>query len=181
MKRNVSFTFGGDKPDDDDLSNYIDFHDENLDKYYSYFNIPTFGFKTTKQEAGGFKNVRTPTHLLGYILIWIIAKYGGKDKRKKIRRISREAMLKDSRYDVKPPAITKEVAKWRAPPSVKKLMVKLLFCVCCQVRCAIVNLVINECIDYNTGEIFFEQWPIVPNIIDPIMAHYRLATGKKRG
>ena len=47
-----------------------------------------------------------------------------------------------------------------------------------QIRCAIVNLVNAGCIDYNTGAIYFEKWPMVPMIVDPIMAHYRLGTRK---
>ena len=181
VKRNVAFAFGGEKPEDENLSNYIDFDSEELEEYYSYFNVPAFGFKTINQDTGGTKNVRGYPHLLGYVAMWVLGKHGGSKKRQLIRRISREVFLKNSRYDVRPADIAYQIRNWQVPPSVHKQFVKILFCFAGQVRCCVVNLVNTGCIDYNTGTMYFEKWPITPNIIDPIMAHYRLGTQKKRG
>ena len=176
VKRNVHFAFGAAKSDDDNLSNYIHFNSDQLNKYYSYFNVPAFGFKTSNQETAGTKNLRLPTYLIGPVWVWILAKYGGKHKRTDIRRVAREVFIRNGRWDAKIGTIKYQIRKWQVTDSVHKQFVKLIFCVLAQARCGIINLVNSGCINYNSGRVDFTDWPIVPNIVDPIMAQFRLAT-----
>ena len=167
MKRDIAIQWYG-EPENDNIQ-WIPFNEESLQKYYSYYNIPSFGGKTGGGQHTGWKNLRIMTHQLGPVLIMI--KHLNKEK-KALRRLARELLLPNGRYQsIKPIDVANQLRCYQGQHSAIKDLTNIVYLVIKQTICGACILVWNGVLDYDTGklDIQSDQWDFLPNIKDPIM------------
>ena len=172
VKRNLALRWIGDS---ESSENWIDFDEGDLGKVYSYFNIPAFGGKTSQGSSHtGWKRLQALPWLLGGIIVRIADLQNDKLL---LRRLSKEVFIKNGRYDITPQQVAKQISKYKWQPGAAKNIANQIYIGLNQIRCGIVNLVCTKILNYKDGKVNYEkQWPILPNLICPKTALYRIGS-----
>ena len=171
--RKVAFSYGDPEPEtDEEKATYIDFDRGELDRYSCYFNVPAFGNKSTPGANTGSKKCRLVSIVVGQVAVF--AENQMKGGKKKLRRMAREALVKYGRYDVSAARLAAELREWQMPDSCIKELTHYFYIVIQQVRCGIVNLIDTGVLDYITGRLKKQDWPLLPQLLDPLTARFHM-------